>query len=746
MSWDKELNLEKDFSPPTYEEWRAAAEKSLKGTPLEKLVTRTYEGIDLHPIYTKKDTDGLPGLNQKPGFTNYMRGTKPDGYKNNPWEICQGIRTGLASQFNEILKHNLLRGQTSINLTVGTVSKYGLDSDKGKINEIGEGGIAISTYEDFVSALAGIKLEKYPLHMDAGLSGVEAAMMLTAFLKEKKLDMKQIKGSIASDILGFLATHGSLPVPLSTLYDGMARLVTWASQKTNNFKTVLVSGIPYHNAGADAVRELAYVLATAVEYIAQLQERGLDISTIAAQMRFTFAVGPFYFMELAKIRAARVLWARIIEAWGGNEDARKITIHARTSTYYHTRYDPYTNMLRSTTEAFSAVAAGVDSLETGTFDETSANGDEFSRRVARNTQILLREESQLDELIDPAGGSYYVEKLTHQVCQKAWELFQDIERKGGMLKALEKEFPQKESLAQHEMRIKDIGKRKALIVGTNYSANVKEKKTGVPTINHQELFEIRKQYLDQFRSKRTPEQLKEIETKLSSLNKLSGSANSKMIDAGAEALKAGATLGEITSITYYQNLINSFERKSEQVEPIETIIKKSRTQQNVCEIEIKPLEIHRAAEKFEELRDRVAQFKEKSGSAPKVFIAAMGPLPQYKARADFSQAFFEVGGFEVVYPELPQGKGFETPEAAVDGIMQAKIPVAVICSTDDTYPQLVPPIAQALKKKKPDIRIMLAGYPKDQVEMYKQAGIDGFIYLGADAHQILSRLLEDLGI
>ncbi|MGD2090056.1 MAG: acyl-CoA mutase large subunit family protein [Candidatus Aminicenantes bacterium] len=541
---EKQLNLDSDFSPPTVEEWKTTVEESLKGASFEKLITHTYEGINLQPIYTKRGWHPQP-IHGQPGFAPFLRGTIPGGYLSQPWEICQEIPTSLAQSFNEALKKDLQRGQTSIHLLLDLATQKGLDSDTAAAEEVGKGGTAISTWQDLSTALANIDIEKYPLHITAGFSGLEVIMMLNAFLKERGKEIKRVKGSIDTDPLGYMVTHGDLPISLESAYDRMSLVTKWACQQAPFLKTIGVSGLPYHNAGADAVRELAYVLATAVEYIDQLLERGAAIDDIAGQMRFTFGIGPFYFMEIAKLRAARVLWAKIIETCGGSSQAQKITIHARTSSYNQTKYDPYVNMLRTTTEAFSAVTAGLDSLHTNPFNEVFGSSDEFSRRVTRNTQVLLLEECRLDQLIDPAGGSYYVEKLTHEVCQKAWDKFQEIEAMGGMFKALQKGFPQDETAAVHEKRKQDIINKKSIIVGTNYSANVNEKKPGDNFPDYEEIYRVRKKYLTKYRNSRSSIQETKIETKLSPAKTLDASNSEEIIQAGTEAFLAGATIGEI---------------------------------------------------------------------------------------------------------------------------------------------------------------------------------------------------------
>jgi len=706
------LNLHGDFPPPTYEEWRAAVETGLKGVPFENaLVTPTYEGINLQPIYCQKDIAHLPHLEEKPGFGYYSRGARIEGFPGQPWEICQAIKYSLPEEFNRAVKHDLQKGQTAVYLVPDIATRMGLDADEAEIGNVGADGVSLSTLGEVAKALQDIDLGKYPIHVEAGFQALPMLAALAALLRSENKPPDQIKGSIDADPLGFLAANGQLPATWKVLCSRMAAATGWAAANMPLMKTIGIGGVPYHNAGAGAVQELGFVLATAVEYIDRLREEGLTIDQIAGSMRFTFAVGPFFFMEIAKLRAGRMLWAKIVESYGGGRESQKMTVHGVTSYYNQTQYDPYVNMLRTTTETFSAVVGGVDSLQTNPFDETLGLPDEFSRRAARNTQIVLNEEAHLGQLIDPAGGSYYVEQLTAEVGQKAWALFREIEKRGGMLKALQDGFPQTEIEAVAEQRRKDLAKRKAIIVGTNSFADVKEKKPGPRTPDYEQIYKLRIQQLkEQEEAPAGAVHAKPCDT----LPCIAGGCGDEIVQAAIDAMTTGGSLGMLSGAWKIG---------------VKT------------PINIKPLRFHRAAEIFEALRDAVAAYEAKTGAKPKLFLATMGPLSRHKARADFSRGFFEVGGFDVIYPD-----GFETPRAAVDAALESGAPVVVICATDETYPELVPPITMELKEKNPGIQVVLAGYPKDQAEAYKQAGVDAFIYMGADAVAILSDLLKKIGV
>jgi methylmalonyl-CoA mutase len=519
-----------------------------------------------------------------------------------------------------------------------------------------------------------------------------------------------IKGSITSDPYDNLLTRGELQISLNQIFDEM-KLSTELMIKSNSpIKTIGASGLAYNNSGASAVQELAFTLATAVEYLNEMIFRGLKVDDVAKRIKFTFGIGSFYFMEVAKLRAARLLWSKILEAYEVKEENRKIFIQGRTSQFNQTFFDPFANSLRTTTEAFSAIVGGVDSLQTNAYDESFNTSDDFSRRLARNTQIILKEESHLDQVIDPAGGSYFVEKLTDDIANAAWKLFQTIEEKGGMLKAIQSGFVQDEIAKVADAKKKDFAKRKSVLVGTNMYANPKEEMMEIKKQNLDAIYKKRVEYIQKYRITGEDKKHKSI---LDKLQKIADTKSYDLVDDAVEAFLEGASLGEIS-----RSIRASAEKG----------------------ISVAPLKQFRLAEMFEELRVASENFKKKTGSKPKVFLATMGPLKQFKGRADFSRAFFEVGGFEIIYPN-----GFATTDEAVKAAIDSKAHAMVICSTDDTYPELVSPIVKGIKEKSKDVAVILAGYPKGQIEEHKKSGVDDFIYLGADAHSIISNLLKRIG-
>ncbi|MCP4417840.1 MAG: methylmalonyl-CoA mutase [Chloroflexi bacterium] len=605
---EKSTNLFHQFLPPSYEEWVEATIESLKGRPFSKLTSQTVEDIAIRPFYTQKDIANLPHLASHPGQPPYQRGSQTNP---RPWFIAQHLPYATPQQFNRALRDDMHRGQTAVLLDLSST--------------------AINDLPDLTTALDGIVFSAAPIFI-AGKPSI--LQQLTQFIAQNSQLLNELQGGLFNDPLAKLVRHGS--APLEHLYEESAKWVAWANDEAPDFTTMAVNTAVYHSGGANGVQELAFALATAVHHIRTLQKQGLDINQIGKQLRFIFAIGGDFFMEIAKLRAARLLWTQVVEAFGGDVTAQQMKIHGETAVFNKSRLDPYINMLRTSTETLAAAVGGVDSLTVVPFNQPfTTEADEFSRRISRNQQIILQEEADLSQLIDPAGGSYYVEWLTDQLAQKAWALFQEIEKQGGMLAALKAGLAQKWVEETAVARATNLAKRKDVLVGVNQYPDV-------------------------------------------------GAANS--------------------------NRCSVFNEQSP-----------------VSSLQVTPIKPIRLAEPFEALRDWADKYVQANGRSPQIFLANMGSLGQHKARADFVHSFFEVGGFEMISSD-----GFETVEDAAKGVLDSGVTAVVICSTDDSYPEIVPPLVQSIKSQQPEVVVMLAGYPKEQIEAHKIAGIDAFIHLGAN--------------
>ena len=693
-----------EFTPPTDEEWKAACEALLKGAPFEKkMFTKTYEGITFDPMYTRKHTEDILPKGVMPGMGDYLRGVDAAGYIGKPWGIAQACDETLPAENNELLRHEHDKGATIYHIVLDTASRTGVDARQAET--VGDTGTSVTTVEDMHVLLTGLDLAKFPLYVYAGANAVPLLALVAAARRASGEDMAEVRGIVGADPIGALAADGKLPVSLDAHYDSLAAAARWATVNAPHLRTVFVRSDVYSNGGANDVQEVASVLATATAYLRALCERGLTIDEAASQIAFAFSMGANFFLQIAKLRAVRPLWAQIVGAFGGSAEAQKMRIHARPALFFKTIYDPYVNMLRNTTEIFSGVVGGIDSFESAPFDEPIRKGDEFSRRIARNVQIMLQEEFGLLQPIDPAGGSWAVETLTRQMKEKIWAEFQRIEKEGGIIAALRAGSLQESVTAVLAARFKNADLRRDRIVGNNMYPNMTET-----------LLETRAEDTAALKAQRTAD----IDAYLSDIDvkhrdeALASLRQAHSVDHAVEAALAGATIAELMTAV---------------------------TEGNGAET-VTAIAPHRWSERFEALRQRTEEYKAEKNDNVKIFLANMGPIPQHKARADFTTGFLQVGAFEVLGND-----GFKTVEEAADAARASGADAVVICSTDATYPEIVPTLAPKLHEVLPKARVFLAGAaPKDLLETYKEAGIDEYISVRANCYEILESLQKQKGM
>lgn len=449
------LKSMKNITFPTisYEQWKQAAEQSLRGRTVESLRRHTYEQIQLKPLYMKDELKEKNYLETFPSDADFRRGIHPLGYKTSPWKISQQLEATSIVELKQKLAHALKKGQTAI-----------------AFRELDE---LVTNEANFSEVLSEV-IADFPFAVRLNRTQQPFLAMLAKLVEERNMDRQQIAGYVAMDPIAKLASQGGLEQTVAQTYDDWAQVIQVTAKELPKVKTIAIDSSVYHNSGANAVQEVAIALAVGVYHIEQLLKRGLQLEEILPRMTFHFSIGANYFMEVAKLRAARVLWAKIVEAYGASQELRKMHLSAETSVFTKTVYDPYVNMLRAANEAFAAVVGGVDYLHVGRFDETVKETSEFAERVARNTQLVLKEEALLDQVIDPAGGSWYVESITNELIEKAWELFLLIEEKGGVFSALQSGYLQTEIHEIKNQRMEDTLTRKQSIVGTNKYANLAE--------------------------------------------------------------------------------------------------------------------------------------------------------------------------------------------------------------------------------------------------------------------------------
>jgi methylmalonyl-CoA mutase len=665
---DGEIKFAAEFPPATREQWRAVVDKALKGAPFEKrLVTRLYEGIAVQPLYTAEDwaADGDPS--GFPGCAPFTRGGHADGTGAEGWAVLTEQSLADPEQANKAILDDLLRGATAIDL---------------QFDRAEAPGIAIDTLDDLDRVLGETLLALVPVTLNAGDQAIAAAALLAALWRRRGVSPAEARGAFNVDPLGTLASAGGLGSSLEQTLARLAALAAWTGATYTQVTAVGVDSSPYYEAGATEAQDLAAAMATGVAYLRALTAGGLAIDAALGQMSFTMAVGCDQFLTIAKLRAARRLWARIAEACGAAEPARTMRLTARTARRIMAQRDPWVNMLRTTVAGFAAGAGGADSVAILPFDAALGVSDDFARRIARNIQVLLKEEASVARVIDPAGGSWYVETLTDQLANAAWAAFQSIESRGGMAAVLADGSFAAEIEASWTERQKNIARRKDPLTGVSEFPNLLEEPV------------IRAQPAPRNRAKAS-----------------AAHAPLATIGDAVAALETGATLAAVSAA-----LASG--------EPTR----------------IEKLPRHRLPENFEALRDAADRYKAETGAWPTIFLANMGTVAQHTVRSTFSKNFFEAGGIQALGND-----GFAEPAAAAEAFRQSGARIAILCGVDALYETEAVPFAAALKAAGVQ-HLFLAGNPGDRREEYQKAGIDEFIAIGVDVLSTLTATLARLGV
>lgn len=689
------FQLTDDFAPVTYEQWRELVEADLKGVPFDKkLLTRLYEGITLQPIYTERDWSGSGDPNGFPGSPPFVRGNEP---LRQSWLVCQAQSHPDPATANAELLKDLELGANALELRLDRAARLGAYGDSA---EAGVGGVMIDSLESLKKTLSGVRVDAAPVSLLAGPAFLPSAALLAAFIRQS--GGAGAKGSFGADPLGALAADGKVAGSTDEALRQLGALASWVEAKLPSMTTALVNTAPYHDAGATSVQDLALALATGVAYLRAMTAAGLSIDAACRQVTFRFSVGTHFFRAIAKLRAARRLWARVAESCSASEENRAMHMTVVTARRAMTMRDPWVNILRATVGCFAGAVGGVDAIIVEPYDARLGLSDDHSRRLARNTQVILQEESNLARVIDPAGGCWFLEKLTDQLAEAAWKLFQEIEAQGGMAKALESGWVAEKIGAVWQERLKGLTKRRDAITGVSEFPNMREK---LPERPAPDLAALRKAAGERLAAAR------KAAAAGAALEQIKGRSGAELVEALIAAAEAGATLGALS-------------------EALGTAV--------VAAIE--PLPVRPLAQPFESLRDASDAYLKANGSRPKVFLANIGPVAHHTARATYSQNFFEAGGFEVI-----TNKGFADGEAAAQAWKESGASIAVICSSDKIYEEQAEPVAKALKAA--GVRtVVLAGNPGDRREALTAAGVDLFIHIGCDVHGTLSALLKQEGV
>lgn len=684
------VKLASGFPPQTEDTWRSAAEAASKGAPLEKLKTKTEDGFALEPLYFRPP-EGLE--EERPGFSPFTRGDTASGNQIAGWGLRQPFVDADLDRSNSAILRDLERGVSEILLVADAATRRGLDPDGAGPELAGQGGLPLASVDDLDLVLAGVMEDLAPVSLETGTAGVAHAMLLIALWKRRGRALASMNGSLGVAPLSAWVTEGRLLGGPEAALSDVAALARWCAQHLPQARVARADEGPFHEAGASDAEGLGLVLAEAVETLRACAAAGHDLSVAAGQLELSVRLGSDVFAGISKLRAARLLWTRLAEVLGISSDARRPDLVARLGLRSLTRHDPFVNLLRGTAATFAAGVGGARAFTLEPFDAAIGIPDELGRRMARNTHIILQEESHIARVIDPAGGSGYVEHRTDALAAAAWAVLQEVEGQGGLAEALRSGWVHERLAKTRAHRQEALDRRKRPITGISEFPDPAEK----PVV----------------RERRDPAEVKaKAQARLALCRERVASIDPERISADRiggliEAAREGATL----------ELLHRALVEHRQAE------------------EIRTLPVIRLAERFEQIRDAV-----RAASAPPIYLANIGPLARHTARATFVQNLVGVAGFRVEH-----GPPTTDPAETVAAFGRSGAKVAFLCGADPDYAEHAAPFAEALKAAGA-VRVLLAGRPGDLLDKLEAAGVEGHVALGMNVREALLGLLEAQGI
>ncbi len=694
-----------EFATPSFETWRQMATDGLKGRTLNSLTTPIGDGVDIKVLYTSDDKRADPGL---PGTFPFTRGGALDNAESRSWENCALYTHPDIDVAARQMAEETRRDAQSVWVRLSCGIRFGIDSQSPQAAQWSGDGVIAENVGDFERLFEGIDPVETPVHLEAGGNAVAAAAAFIASVRRRNIAPETIRGSFNLDPLGALVCDGTLVYGLDRSFEMAVSVAAWCLEHMPGIRALSVSTVPYHGAGATPVQELAFALATGIEWLRTLEHRGLEPDEACRQIKFLFATGRDFFTEAAKLRAFRRIWAQAAASCGVNGPEAAAIIHTVSSMKNLTVRDPWVNLLRVTVGAFAATVGGADEMTTLPFDTLIGPSDPLGRRMALNTQTICREECHLDQVIDPGGGSWFIEALTDDLARAAWTLFQEIEAKGGMRQLITDGGLSTLLAPAAERERRNTARRKSPVTGVSTWPNLDEKAV---TRNQPDVQDL----LDRIAARRQATS-SSTDVKLH-LARLAHDADSigtprTLMDTAIQAADAGATLAQLA-------------------DALQTESQPSRTL---------PLPRVSDAAPFERLRDISDEILAATGSRPTIFLACLGPMPEHTARATFAKNFFEAGGFETV---VMAGSG--SSEEAILSFQSSSATFACICSSDSFYDEGAAPLAQALNQAGAQ-KVCLAGRPGANESRWREAGIDHFIFVGCDLLETLSSLMQETGL
>jgi len=695
---------------PTLDDWKALAAKEVKGRDLG---WETPEGIAVKPLYTAQDAAD-PGL---PGFAPYTRGVKASMYAGRPWTIRQYAGFSTAEESNAFYRRNLAAGQKGLSVAFDLATHRGYDSDHPRVTgDVGKAGVAIDTLEDMKILFDGIPLDTMSVSMTMNGAVLPCLAFYIVAAEEQGVSQDQLSGTIQNDILKEFMVRNTYIYPPEPSMRIVADIIAYTSEHMPRFNSISISGYHMHEAGATAVQELAFTLADGMAYVRAALDRGLDIDAFAGRLSFFFGIGMNFFMEVAKLRAARTLWSRIIADFGGNARSQMLRTHCQTSGVSLTEQDPYNNVIRTTIEAMAATFGGTQSLHTNALDEAVALPTDFSARIARNTQLILQEETGMTNVVDPLGGSYYVEALTQELADKAWALIEEVETAGGMTDAVAKGIPKEHIERAAAARQARIDRGEDVIVGVNKYRPAQADEIDILDIDNAKVRADQIRRIERVRAERDE---KAAQAALGALRQgAAGDAN--LLGLCVEAARARCTLGEMSAA-----MEAVFDRHGVSVTPIRGVYGPA----------------HAEDAGWARAEEGVAALERRLGRRPRILVAKMGQDGHDRGANVVASAFADLG-FDVV-----SGPLFQTPEEAARLAIEREVDVVGASSLAAGHKTLVPELIRRLREAgRPDIKVVAGGViPSQDYEFLREAGVQAIFGPGTNLVTAAAEVLKLLG-
>ena len=695
--------------------WAALAGKEMKGGDPESLTWATLEGIAVKPLYTQADVEGLPQMGELPGFAPFTRGVKATMYAGRPWTIRQYAGFSTAEASNAFYRKNLAAGQQGVSVAFDLATHRGYDSDHPRVEgDVGKAGVAIDSVEDMKILFDGIPLDKVSVSMtmNGAVIPILASFIVTG--EEQGVDRSLLSGTIQNDILKEFLVRNTYVYPPEPSMRIIADIIEYTSAEMPKFNSISISGYHMQEAGANLVQELAYTLADGREYVRAAIARGMNVDDFAGRLSFFFAIGMNFFMEAAKLRAARLLWHRIMSEFEPKKQGSlMLRTHCQTSGVSLQEADPYNNVIRTAYEAMSAVLGGTQSLHTNALDEAMALPTEFSARIARNTQLILQEETGVTHVVDPLAGSYYVESLTAQLAEEAWKLIEEVEEMGGMTKAVASGMPKlriEESAAKRQAAI-DRGAD--VIVGVNKYRLAKQDPIDILDIDN---VAVRLSQIARLQSTRAGRDEAVCQTTLAELTRRAEQGGN-LLAAAVDAARARATVGEISMA-------------------MEKVFGRHRA-------EVKTLAgVYGAAYEgdagFAAIQADVEAFAEEEGRRPRMLVVKMGQDGHDRGAKVIATAFADIG-FDVDVGPL-----FQTPAEAAQDAIDNDVQVVGISSQAAGHKTLAPNLVQALRDAGAGEILVICGgvIPQQDYQYLYDAGVKAIFGPGTNIPTAAKDILD----